>query len=457
MTQRRDRPHILLITCHDIGRHLGCYGIPTVHTPTLDALATEGVRFTRAFTTAPSCSPSRASLATGRYPHCNGVMGLAHPPFGWDLADGERHLAQILGDAGYETHLFGHQHVSPRVARLGFQHLHGFDRILGCHETALGSTVMGRIQEYLAAPWGDKPLYIEVNLEEPHRPYDQGGATPDRSNGVYLPPYLPDEPAAYEEMADVQGAIRQADAALGQIVPALRAALGSNLLVIFAADHGLAMPRAKCTLYDPGIEIALIMHWPDGSLAGGRIIPDMVSNIDVAPTLLELIGAPAPGALQGHSVLPLLRGEPFIARTAIHAEKTYHTYYDPMRAIRTERFKYIRNFETTCRVEVPGDVQGGAIFRAHPQIYHDVQHPPVELYDLESDPLEQRNLAGSPEYDEVERWLDGSLWTWMADTDDPLLYAPVPSPAARRSWAAARQFQQQRTAAGNTEDADAVR
>ena len=108
------KPNILFITCHDLGRHLGCYGVPTVHTPELDRLAASGVRLTRAFATAPSCSPSRAAIATGRYPHANGVMGLAHPPFGWDLHPGERHLAQLLGDAGYDTHLFGFQHVSAR-------------------------------------------------------------------------------------------------------------------------------------------------------------------------------------------------------------------------------------------------------------------------------------------------------------------------------------------------------
>src|SRR5206468_12816196 len=106
--------------------------------------------------------------------------------------------------------------------------------------------------------------------------------------------------------------------------------LGTNVFTIFSADHGLAMPRAKCTLYDPVIEIGLLMRWPEVGLAGGRSIPEMVSNVDVVPTILEAVGAPVPAPVRGHSFYPLLRDEPYIARTAVFAEKTYHTYYDPM-------------------------------------------------------------------------------------------------------------------------------
>src|SRR5947209_3447483 len=118
------RPNILLLTCHDLGRFLGCYGVTTVGSPNLDRLAAEGVRLTRAFSTSCGCSPSRGALATGRYPHANGVMGLTHPPFGWDLHPDERHIAQILREAGYDTHLFGFQHVSLSDQRPGFEHVH---------------------------------------------------------------------------------------------------------------------------------------------------------------------------------------------------------------------------------------------------------------------------------------------------------------------------------------------
>lgn len=431
------RPHILFITCHDVGRHLGCYGFTTVQSPHLDTFAASGVRFARAFTTAPTCSQSRSSLATGRYPHSNGVMGLAHPPFNWSLAPEELHVAQILRTSGYESHLFGHQHVTTQPVRLGFEHLHGFDRARGCHEPAWGARVAERFSELLAGGRPAAPLYLEINLEEPHRPYDQGGVTPDQELGVYIPPYLPDDQTTRDEMAMLQGAIRQADRGVGRILTALEAAgLAENTLVIFSADHGLAMPRAKCTLYDAGIETALMARWPRGGMAEGRLVSEMISNVDVLPTILEAAGVSVPERIQGRSFLPLLRGETYLPRTEIYAEKTYHSYYDPMRAIRTERFKYIRNFETSFLVEVPGDVQQGIIFPRHTALYSGSEHPPTELYDLEVDPWEQGNLTGLGRVGEIERRLASQLQTWMEQTDDPLLSGPVPSPSWRQGMEA---------------------
>ncbi len=415
-------PHVLLITCHDLGRHLGCYGVDSVQTPNLDALAAAGVRFTRAFCTSPGCSPSRATLASGRYPHSNGVMGLAHEPFGWSLAPGERHVAALLRDRGYETHLFGFQHVT-----VGPSEQLGFDRVYG---RGTGRDVAGQVGAFLDGITPARPLYLEVNLEEPHRPFDQGGVAPDTASGLRVPPYLPDTPATREDVAGLQGAIREADAAVGRILAALeQAGLAGATLVTFTTDHGLALPRAKGTLYDPGIETALLLRWP-GLGQGIGVTDGLVSNVDFLPTLLEALDVPRPGNLQGRSYLPLLRGGR-AGRDAIYAEKTYHSYYDPMRAVRTARHKLIRNFETAFAVEVPGDVQQGGAFRSDVARYVATTHPEVELYDLEADPLEERNLAGQPATAVLERELDEQLWAWMAETGDPLLSGPVASPAYR--------------------------
>jgi len=420
--------HLIQITCHDLGRHLGCYGATAVRTPNLDRFAAEGVRFEQSYCTSPGCSPSRAALATGRFPHSNGVMGLAHAGFRWDLGAAERHTAELLGAHGYETHLFGLQHVTSDVKRLGFHHVHG---------RGTARDVAGAVAAFLESASPTTPLFLELNLFEPHRPYDHGGVEPDDAAGVVVPPFLPNTPEAVLETAALQGAIREADAAVGRLLSALEAAgLAENTLVVFTTDHGVAMPRAKCTLYDPGIGTALLARWPSGGVAGGRTVSELVSNLDVLPTLLEAAGAPVPENVQGASLLSLARGEAGEPRTAIYAEKTYHSYYDPMRAVRTADHKYIRNFETCFLVECPGDVQQAPIYRAELQRYVASTHPEVELYDLRADPLEEHNLAGDREYADVERELDTMLWRWMEDTDDPLLEGPVPSPQYRRSLAA---------------------
>ena len=348
-------------------------------------------------------------------------MGLTHSPFNWTLGHGERHIASMLADDGYEAALFGFQHVTTDESTLGFEQL--FTR-----GSALTTLLVPQIEAFLQGRDSVRPLYLEVNFEEPHRPFDQGGAQPDRSRGVELPPYVPQDEASEDEFASLQGAIRRADAGVGGVVKALASAhLIEDTLVVFVADHGLAMPRAKGTLYDPGIEVACIFHWP-GKLARGLRFPSPVSHVDILPTLLEAAKLPGPARVQGRSFFPGLIGGQYLASREVFAEKTYHSYYDPMRAVRTDSYKLIVNFETAFAVEVPGDIQEGAIFRANPSRYHGAQHPTAELYDLRADPLEQMNLAGKEGYAEVEAGLKSRLRHWMESTDDPILHGPVRSP-----------------------------
>src|SRR5213080_5427236 len=153
---------VVLMTTHDIGRRLRSYGHPSVISPHVDSLAADGVRFARAFCTAPQCSPSRASLATGRYPHSNGVMGLAHHGFDWELDSSSPHAATVFARAGFEAHLFGGQHVTLHPERLGFEHMHG---------SGNGETIAAAVEQLLAAVAGERRLYLEINFEDTHRPY----------------------------------------------------------------------------------------------------------------------------------------------------------------------------------------------------------------------------------------------------------------------------------------------
>ena len=414
------------MTCHDIGRHLHCYGVETVASPHLDDLAASGVMFTRAFATAPQCSPSRASIATGLYPHQNGVMGLAHAGFDWEISPAVPHTAGVLHDLGFESHLFGSQHVTLHPERLGFDGLHSPGHADG---NATGMTVAADVERFLAGHGAGGRLYLEINFDDTHRPYPSETGMEEKDWPV-IPPYLPAGPESAREMRGAEVAIEEMDAAVGRVLSALeRAGRASQALVMFTTDHGLAMPRAKCTLYDAGIEVALIVRL--GGATAPAVATELVSNIDILPTLVDAAGAPPPTNVAGLSFLGLLRGDGYEPRTEVFAEKTFHSYYDPMRCVRTASHKLIRNFESAFAVEVPGDIQTGAVFRANPGAYSTDRPAITELYDLTADPLETNNLSGTMEAREVEGRLNGLLWGWMSDTDDPLLEGPVSSPRYR--------------------------
>jgi N-sulfoglucosamine sulfohydrolase len=161
-----------------------------------------------------------------------------------------------------------------------------------------------------------------------------------------VPPYLRDTPGTREELAGLQGAMRHLDEELGRWTDALHAlGLESNTLMIVTTDHGIAMPRAKCSLYDPGIQVALVLRRAGRpGWCGGRVRKEMISSIDVLPTVLELAGIPVPANVQGRSFAPLLDGRAYTPCREVFCELTYHNYYDPVRCIRTEGQKLIANF-----------------------------------------------------------------------------------------------------------------
>jgi arylsulfatase A-like enzyme len=439
-------PNILLIHCHDLGRFLGCYGVPTVRTPHLDALAADGVRFERAFCVAPQCSPSRAALFTGRYPHSTGVMGLTTGAHAWDLYPEEEHLGQVLLANGYETVLVGVQHearaTSPEqvAARCGMDVVVPGGRGEGVSERTLAQ--LARLAR------GERPFYLQVGYVEPHRLHSATRAEPDYLGflGDYLapddevggtiPPYLCDEPRAREELAELQGAVRYVDAAIGRVLAGLRdLGLEENTLVLVTTDHGLALPRAKCGLYDPGLETALLARWPARGWRGGRVCAELIPNVDIFPTLLEAAGIPVGERVQGRSFLALLDGAAYQPRDCIFGEFTYHRYYDPRRCVRTAEHKLILNFSAAPASMDPSQSWRPRTTPVVPLMDAAGTHPIVELYDLRADPLELHNLTGHPAYASVRRDLLDHLYVWMRATGDPLLRGAVPAPM--HHWALA--------------------
>ena len=441
-----DRPNVCLVHCHDLGRHLGCYGVD-VETPNVNALAAEGALFENHFTTAPQCTPSRGSLMTGRHPHENGLMGLAHG--GWEFDDDERLLPEYLSAAGYETHLFGLQHVTQEPDRLGYDEIHSEgvlspDVSPAIHEVNRAREVSDAFATRLESGDLNDPFFASIGFFELHRIENDEGtfvfeddryesADPDEVDPL---PYLPDAPGVRRDIADIHGMVRGIDEGVATVRDALsEAGLEEETLVIFTTEHGLAMPRAKGSLYDPGIEGVLLMRYPD-LIEGETRHPELISNVDVLPTLLELIGEDVPDRLSGRSFLPLVRDgtedtDPgrdweYTARSQLFAGMTWHDTYNPTRAIRTQRFKYVRNFWHLPEVYLTNDVSHSPAGDEVRTEFDRPIRPYEELYDLEADPHERESVAGETNYREVLADLREQLHGWMEETDDPLLEGPVP-------------------------------
>ena len=421
-------PNILMITAHDIGRHIGCYGVETVRTPNLDRLAERGVRFGNYFSVDCVCSPSRGCMLTGRYPQSNGLIGLTHQPWGWSFKRGERHLAAILKEAGYRTTLVGLQHVTS-----GEPHELGYEEVLS-EKCIATESVDATCCELLKARRDDRPFFMKVGFMEVHRPFTVGE---DTERGVFIPHYLKDTAEIRADLGRFQGTIHFFDRCVGRVLDALeRSRVADRTLVVFTADHGIPYPGAKWTLFDPGIEIPLIMYQPGTELQGGKVFRQLMSNVDFLPTLLDLVGVGRPGNLEGYSFKDVIegtrRGSP---RSRIYAQRTSHALYDNLsRCVRTERYKLIRYFEPGRTVIYPTDAvpQRVAEHVERPR-RRPGKRPVVELYDLRRDPHERKNVAQLPDYGKVVRELSDELWRWMEQVGDPLLEGPLVTPYYREA------------------------
>jgi len=438
MTQ--DSPNVLLMHCHDLGQYVGCYGVD-IETPNVDRLAEEGARFANHFATAPQCSPSRGSIFTGCWPHVSGLMGLAHTQ--WEL-DTEKTLPNRLSKAGYETHLFGLQHISDSPANLGYDQIHTAGRLSPnvspeLHSVNRAADVSGVVSQYLesglASPFFASVGFFEAHRLESHEPDEAEGDIlygygdrydADDPEEIEVPAYLPDEPGIREDLAAMRGMVYELDSAVGTVLDALESAgIFDETLVLFTTEHGISFPRAKGTCYDPGIEAFLFARYPP-LIDGGTVYEELVSNVDILPTVLDLADEDIPTGVDGYSLVPLLDDDSsYSPRDHVFAEITWHDTYAPLRAVRTERFKYIRSFWRNPRVFLPNDVFASRAGQAVRGRYARPSRVYEELYDLEADPHEQQNLADDRRYRQVCEKLSSTLATWMRETDDPLLEGPV--------------------------------
>lgn len=439
-------PNVLLIVSEDNGPELGCYGDPYARTPNLDQLASQGVRFNRAFVPQAGCSQSRASYLTGLYPHQHGQIGLA--TWGFRLyREDTPNLPRSLKAAGYRTGIIGKLHINPESA-FPFD----FHEITGAN---FNRKQLGDYAKHAASfiTASETPFFLSVNFPDAHDPWlrqvDGLPKSPQTGAEVKAMPYMGiDPPAMREMMADYYNSLARLDACVGELLATLeKSGKASNTIVIYIGDHGADFLRGKRTCYEGGLRIPLLIRWPGN--AKPQVREELVSTIDLMPTVLAACGVSLVADLPGLPLQPLLANEPVSWRAHLFAE--YHTHaaasnYHPQRSVRTQRFKLIENLlpdtlnpdyaDTIRKLETAAKKHGEtdcddyipkAIADAAPEVrtaYAVMEKPPrYELYDLQADPHEFQNLAVAPEHAATLGELTQALTQWRERTRDPLLDA----------------------------------
>lgn len=417
--------NVVYLHAHDAGRYIEPYGygIPTPH---LMQLAREGTLFRHAYCAGPTCSPSRAAMLTGMSPHESGMIGLCHR--GFSLNEPKQHLAAYLRSQGYETVLSGVQHEFRHN-----QHDQFYDQSLPVTGDGVSgewdlNAALGAARFLRERPQdAEKPFFLACGFVLPHRKFPD--PDPDINPDYLQPPRpLPDNARARWDMATYMTAARRMDTAAGVVLNALReTGRDKDTLVIFTVDHGIAFPWMKCNLYDTGMGVSLILKYP-GNGTVGKALDGLVSHLDVFPTVCDLTGVAAPEWLTGCSLRPMLEGTAETVREEVFSEVTYHAGYEPQRAIRTERYKYIEIIDedlTPVSVNCDASASKDIVLEAG---WLDHARQPVQLYDLDLDPGERHNLAEHRDYTAVRKELSARLRNWMERTGDPLLNGPVAAP-----------------------------
>ncbi len=424
-------PNFLIVLADDLGAgDVGVYGGSDARTPRIDQLASEGVRFERAFVPTAMCSPSRAALYTGLHPRRNGLEanhGAAHADV--------KSLPHYLAPLGYRSAVAGKTHVAPMAA----------------FPFAWIERTPEAVTSFLDED-PERPFALVIAQNEPHLPWQDGAGFDPAA--LTVPPHLIDTPEFREARARYLSSVELADQELGRYLDLIEArGLGENTFVVFLSDHGAAFPFAKWTLYDAGLRVPLIIRWPENLAA--RKSQALVSSIDLLPTLVELAGGDPPRTLDGESLVPLLRGErvghrrlvfgTHVSRGVSNAPDAYE-----IRSARSESFHYIRNLHpdktfTNNITEGPNLLGAIGIFFARgrfgglgvPEYWESwqaaaaddptlaarlerYQHRPAEeLYDVRSDPAELHNLAPDRAQAAALLGMRARLDTWLAMESDP--------------------------------------
>ncbi|MBI3471953.1 MAG: sulfatase [Candidatus Solibacter usitatus] len=450
------RPNILFAIADDQSwLHTGAAGSKLVQTPAFDRVAREGVMFTHSFCAAPSCTPSRSTILTGRHIWQVEEGGVLHGamPSKFPL------FPHLLEDAGYHTGFTG-KSWGPGNWQAGGLKRHPCGKeynqrsMAGPIPKGISNTdYSANFQDFLAARPAGSPFCFWFGSREPHRVYEEGLGLKSgkKLEDAAPPPFWPDVPEVRGDILDYCAEIDWYDRQLGRILSQLeRTGELDNTLVVVTSDNGMPFPRAKVNLYDWGVRMPLAIRWGK-RVAAGRVVDDFVSHTDFAPTFLEAAGLPAPPGAAGRSLLPLLdsgkRGLVETQRDCAFPALERHTLCRPdgatypMRAIRTREFLYIRNFQPdrwptggptflSSNKTFHGDVDAGPTKAfmvapenqsrfARPYELGFGKRPGEELYELAKDPYQVQNLAADPAYRPAKERLWTRLEAYLKQTGDP--------------------------------------
>ncbi|WP_276256290.1 sulfatase family protein [Halomontanus rarus] len=420
-----DRPNILWVVMDDVCPWMSCYGDTAVETEHVDALADRGSRFDRAYATAPVCTPSRSAIITGMYQTAIGAHN-HYSSFGewrgqemerWDPTHlGVRTIPEIFRSAGYYTFNEGKNHYN-FVDRDGmlYDRKGTENRFRGAED---GTEWSGRDP--------DQPFFGQIQLRGGKADVSSSVTRVDPS-AVTVPPYYPDHPVYREEIAHHYDTIQEMNRILGTVVETLKEdGLYENTVVCFFADHGMRLPRHKQFLYEGGVRIPLVMAGP--GVPEGAERTDLVSGIDIGPTSLALAGIDVPDHVHGADVF----SETFHRDHVIAARDRCDYTNDRIRAVITDRYKYVRNFMTDRPYLQPQYRDGREYMTVLNRLHEEgeldevqsqfasEERPAEELYDLQADPHETDNIVHSTRYEHAEALgrLRTILSRWILETDD---------------------------------------
>ena len=432
--QAAERPNLIVLIADDVGwEEWGCYGHPVVRTPNVDGLARNGRRYTQAFLTASSCSPSRSSIITGRYPHNLGPGAELHLPVAPNLP----WLPSLLRQQGYYTVLVGKNHMSVDFASGKSPFEPRWDLVEKGHVPG-NSGLESKWVETLQNRPKDKPFFFWLAAADAHRGWDGDLQWNEslygpmyRPEAVVVPPYLRDDEATRKDLASYYNEITRFDYYVGVLVRALeQEKLLENTLILVLADNGRPFPRAKTRLHDSGMKTGLVAHWPARITQPGVACESLVSSVDITPTLMEAAGGPPIPTAQGVSFVSTFADPSASVRKHAFSEHNWHDYEAHARAVRSEGYLYIRNHRPEKPWQGPADSVGSpshqsllaaraakTLTPAQADVFLSPR-PREELYRTAEDPLQLRNLAQEPGHEAVRGRLSKLLDEWMEETAD---------------------------------------